>query len=65
MEQVWGRGVKRDVYRLLVEKPAGKRQIGRLGHRLEDNIKMDLKAIGGILWTGFKGLGIGTGGCLL
>jgi hypothetical protein len=26
-----GAGVKRDVYRLLVEKPGGKRQVGRLG----------------------------------
>jgi hypothetical protein len=50
-----GVGVKRDVYRLSVEKPGGKRQIGRLGHRFEDNIKMDLKAIGGIFWTGFSG----------
>ena len=44
---------KRDVYRLSVEKPGGKRQIGRLRRRLEDNIKMDLKAIGGVLWAGF------------
>ena len=46
---------KGDVYRLWVEKPGGKRQIGRLRHRLEDNIKIDLKAIGGILLTGFSG----------
>jgi hypothetical protein len=27
----------------LVEKPEGKRPLGRRGRRLEDNIKMDLK----------------------
>ena len=48
-----GAVAKRDVYRLSVEKPGGKRQIGRLRRRLEDNIKMDLKAIGGVLWAGF------------
>jgi len=50
-----GEVAKRDVYMLWVEKPGGKRQIGRLRRRLEDNIKMDLKAIGGILLTGFSG----------
>jgi hypothetical protein len=50
-----GAGAKRDVYRLSVEKPVGKRPIGRLRRGLEDNIRMDLKAIGGILWTGFSG----------
>lgn len=49
-------GAKRDVYRLSVEKPGGKRQNGGLGRRLEDNTKVDLKAIGGILWAGFSGL---------
>jgi hypothetical protein len=33
---------KRNVYRLLVGKPEGKRPIGRPRHRLIDNIKMDL-----------------------
>jgi len=55
MWQIWEWGVKRDVYRLSVEKPGGKRQIGRLRRRFEDNIKMDLKAIGGIFWVGFSG----------
>jgi hypothetical protein len=35
-------GKKRNAYRLLVEKPEGKRQLGRLRPRWEDNIKMDL-----------------------
>jgi hypothetical protein len=64
MWQVLG-GENVDVYRVSVEKLGGKRPIGRLRHRLEDNIKMDLKAIGGPVWTGFIGLRIGTGGYLL
>jgi hypothetical protein len=39
-------GEKRNVYRLLVRKPEGKRPIGRLRHRWIDNIKMDLLEIG-------------------
>jgi hypothetical protein len=35
-------GEKRNVYRLLVGKPEGKRPLGRLRHRWIDNIKMDL-----------------------
>jgi hypothetical protein len=35
-------GEKRNVYRLLVGKPEGKRQLGRPRHRWMDNIKMDL-----------------------
>jgi hypothetical protein len=33
----------RDVYRVLVRKPEGKRPLGRPRHRWEDNIKMDLR----------------------
>jgi hypothetical protein len=36
-------GEKRNRYRVLVDKPDGKRPLGRLGHTLENNIKMDLK----------------------
>jgi hypothetical protein len=39
-------GEKRNVYRLLVRKPEGKRQLGRPRHRLTDNIKTDLSEIG-------------------
>jgi hypothetical protein len=39
-------GEKRNVYRLLVGKPEGKRRLGRLRHRWIDNIKMDLLEIG-------------------
>jgi hypothetical protein len=38
-------GEKRNVYRLLVGKPEGKRPLGRPRRRLIDNIKMDLLEI--------------------
>jgi hypothetical protein len=39
-------GVKRNVYRLLVRKPEGKRPLGRPRLRWLDNIKMDILEIG-------------------
>jgi hypothetical protein len=39
-------GEKRNVYRLLVGKPEGKRPLGRPRHRWIDNIKVDLLEIG-------------------
>jgi hypothetical protein len=39
-------GEKRNVYRLLVGKPEGKRPLGRPRHRWIDNIKMELLEIG-------------------
>jgi hypothetical protein len=39
-------GARRDVYRVLVGKPEGKRPFGRHRHRWEDNIKMGLKEMG-------------------
>jgi hypothetical protein len=47
-------GEKRDVYRLLVGKPEGKRPLGRPRHRWIDNIKMDRLEIGlGVVdWIG-------------
>jgi hypothetical protein len=38
---VWGRGV----YRVLVGKSEVKRLLGRLRHRWDDNIKMDLQEV--------------------
>jgi hypothetical protein len=35
------------LHRVLVGKPEGKRPLGRLRHWWEDNIKMDLKEVGG------------------
>jgi hypothetical protein len=42
-------GEKRTAYRVLVGKPEGKRPLGRLRRRWEDNIRMDLGEIG---WGG-------------
>jgi hypothetical protein len=39
-------GEGRDVYRVLVDRPEGKRPLGRPWRRWEDNIKMDLREIG-------------------
>jgi hypothetical protein len=36
-------GEKRNIYRILVGKPEGKRPLGRPRRRWEDNIIMDLK----------------------
>jgi hypothetical protein len=40
-------GKDRGVYRVLVEKPEGKKPLGRPRRRWEDNIKMDLQEFGG------------------
>jgi hypothetical protein len=53
-------GGGRDVCRVLVGKPEGKRQLGR--RRWEDNTKMDLQEVGCGVWTGSSWFGIGTGG---
>jgi hypothetical protein len=39
-------GEKRNVYRLFVGKPEGKRPLGRPRHRWIDNIKIDLLEMG-------------------
>jgi hypothetical protein len=46
---------KRNVYRLLVGKPEGKRTLARLSCRWVDNIKMDLGEIG---WVGVDRIGL-------
>jgi len=38
-------GERRGVYRVLLGKPEGKRQLGRPRRRWEDNIKMDLQEV--------------------
>ena len=47
----------RDVHKVLVGKPEGKRPLGRPRRRWEDNIKMDLQKVGGV-W-GLNGVGSG------
>ena len=47
------------VHRVLVGKPEG--TLGRLRRRWEDNIKMDLREVGGVE-TGWSLLRIGTDG---
>jgi len=42
-------GEGRGVYRVVVGKPEGKRSLGRPRRRWEDNIKMDLREVGGVL----------------
>jgi hypothetical protein len=37
---------KNNAYRILMENPGGKRPLGRPRHRLEDEIKIDLREIG-------------------
>ncbi|KAJ4438940.1 hypothetical protein ANN_14894 [Periplaneta americana] len=39
-------GESRNAYRVLVERPEGKRPLGRPRRRWEDNIKMDLREVG-------------------
>jgi hypothetical protein len=39
-------GERRNVYKLLLEKPEGKRSLGRPRRRWMDNIRMDLGKVG-------------------
>ena len=45
-------GEWRGVHSVLVGKPEGKRPLGRPRRRWEDNIKMDLQELGGVVGTG-------------
>jgi hypothetical protein len=58
-------GEGRNLYRVLVGKPEGKRQLGRPRRRWEDGIRMDLREIGWGGWSGFTWLRIGIAGGLL
>jgi hypothetical protein len=51
-EHVARMGEGRGTYRILVGRPEGRRPLGRLRRRWEDNIKMDLQEVGwgGIDW---------------
>jgi hypothetical protein len=56
---------KRNAYRILVGNPEGKRPLGRPRRRWVDNIKMDLREIGWLIWIGSIGIRIRTSGGLL
>jgi hypothetical protein len=49
----------------LVDRPEGRRRLGRSRPRCEDNIKMGLKEVGWRAWTGLVWLRVGTGCGLL
>jgi len=59
---VAGIGESRCVYRLLLEKSGGKRQLGRTKHRWEDNINMYLQEVDCGEWIGLIWLRTRTGG---
>jgi hypothetical protein len=59
------KGGGRNVYRVLVGEPEGKRPLERPRRRWEDGIKMDLREIGWWVWSGFTWLRIGIAGGLL
>jgi len=46
-ENVAHMGEGRGVHRVLVGKPEGRRPVGRPRRKWEDNIKMDLREVGG------------------
>ena len=48
-----------------MEKPVGRKPLGRPKRRWEDNIKMDLREVGWTVRTGSIWLRIGTSGGLL
>jgi hypothetical protein len=49
-------GEEREVYKVLVGKPEGKRPLGRPRRRWEDEIRMDVREIGLGVWIGFDWL---------
>jgi hypothetical protein len=53
-------GEKRNAYRIFVGKPEGKRPLGRTRRRWVDNIKIDLREVGWVVWIEL----IGSGGLL-
>jgi hypothetical protein len=55
---------KMNAYRILVGKPEGNGPLGRSRRRWEDNIKMNLREMGWVVWTGLIWLRIGTCGGL-
>jgi hypothetical protein len=58
-------GEGRNVYKVLVGKPEGKRPLERARRRWEDRLKMDLREMGWGVWSGFTWLRLGIVGGLL
>jgi hypothetical protein len=58
-------GQERNVYKVLVGKPEGKRPLGRPRRGWEDGIRMDLREIDLGVWIGFDCLRKWAGGGLL
>jgi hypothetical protein len=58
-------GEKRNAYRILVGIPEEKRPLRRPRRRRVNSIKMDLRAIGWVVWAGLIWLRIGTSEGLL
>jgi hypothetical protein len=59
-------GEGRNLYRVLMRKPKGKRPLERPRHRCKDGIKMDVREIGwGGGWSGFIWLRMGITGGLM
>jgi hypothetical protein len=54
-----------NAYKILVGNPEEKRPLGRHKYSWEDNIKMDIREIGGKVWTEFIWIRIGTSCTLL
>jgi hypothetical protein len=55
----------RNAYRILVGNPERKRPLGKSRRRWLDDIKIDLREIGEMIWTRLIRLWIGTSGGLL
>jgi hypothetical protein len=55
-------GKIRNSYKIMVGKPEGRKPLGTSMHRWGDNIRMDFREYGGMVWTGFIWLRIGTSG---
>jgi hypothetical protein len=58
-------GEERKVFKVLVGKPEGKRQLGRPRCRWEDGIRMELGRLAWGVWIGLDWLRTGTGGEVL
>jgi hypothetical protein len=49
-----------NAYKILVEKPVGKRLLGIHRYRCQDSITVDIREIGWGMWTGLIWVTIGT-----